>query len=73
MLIADDFVTVSFLSGGNQRRNNFNIGKGMAVRGTCLELKMGKQSVLLVFVLQTPCFSVASTATGCPSDHRIIE
>lgn len=25
VLIADDFVTVSFLSGGNQRRNNFNI------------------------------------------------
>ena len=69
VLIADDFVKVPCLNGDYQRRTNFSIGKGTAVRGTHPDPKVGKQSVLPVLVLQSPCFSALSSATGCPSDY----
>jgi len=52
VLIADDFVDVPCARDNNQRRPQFIIGKGIPVCGTHPDLKMGKQSVMLVLLLQ---------------------
>uniref|UniRef100_A0A8C3PQ51 F-box DNA helicase 1 n=1 Tax=Calidris pygmaea TaxID=425635 RepID=A0A8C3PQ51_9CHAR len=52
VLVADDFVKVPSLSGDFQRRTNFSIGEGAAVCGPQPALKVGKQIVLPVLVLQ---------------------
>lgn len=50
VLIADDFVQVPHLNGDHQR-TSFNIGKETVVFGTHPDLKVGKQSMLLAFVM----------------------
>jgi len=75
VLVADDFVKVPRLGGDYQRRTNFSIGKGMAVCGTRPDLKVGKQSVLPVLVLQAPASRRCQVplAVLVVIDHRIIK